>query len=264
MSQRRLPQAPAYWYDGSTPPLPARILSALYGLATALRRKAYRRGWLRIRHAGVPVIVVGNIVAGGSGKTPLTIALVERLRGEGWAPGVASRGHGRADAATPRWVDADSDAAQVGDEPLLIARRTGAKLRVDRDRVAAAQALVAAGCDIVVCDDGLQHYRLARDIYGIGFFSADRVALSLGFAADSMLRVRAAIRHLLSAAREQGHCYLQRAQITAQAEELLDLQLAVAMPEHLAAMEAEGQLRVRLLTESADSPAEPCYYAKSL
>jgi len=164
MSQRRLPQAPAYWYDGSTPPLPARILSALYGLATALRRKAYRRGWLRIRHAGVPVIVVGNIVAGGSGKTPLTIALVERLRGEGWAPGVASRGHGRADAATPRWVDADSDAAQVGDEPLLIARRTGAKLRVDRDRVAAAQALVAAGCDIVVCDDGLQHYRLARDI----------------------------------------------------------------------------------------------------
>ena len=164
MSRRRLPQAPAYWYDGSTPPLPARILSTLYGLATALRRKAYRRGWLRIRHAGVPVIVVGNIVAGGSGKTPLTIALVERLRGEGWAPGVASRGHGRADAATPRWVDADSDAAQVGDEPLLIARRTGAKLRVDRDRVAAAQALVAAGCDIVVCDDGLQHYRLARDI----------------------------------------------------------------------------------------------------
>ena len=73
-------------------------------------------------------------------------------------------------------------------------------------------------------------YRLARDIYGIGFFSADRVALSLGFSPDSVLRVQAAIRHLLSAAREQGHCYLQRAQITAQAEELLDLQLAVAMP----------------------------------
>ena len=107
-------------------------------------------------------------------------------------------------------------------------------------------------------------YRLARDIYGIGFFSADQVALSLGFAADSMLRVRAAIRHLLSAAREQGHCYLQQAQITAQVEEVLGLQLAVAMPDHLAAMEAEGQLRVRMLTESADSPAEPCYYAKSL
>ncbi|MDX9834435.1 MAG: AAA family ATPase, partial [Desulfobulbus sp.] len=107
-------------------------------------------------------------------------------------------------------------------------------------------------------------YRLARDIYGIGFFTADRVALSLGSAPDSILRVRAAIRHLLSAAREQGHCYLQRAQITAQAEELLSLQLEAAIPGHLVAMEEEGQLRVRLLAESADSPAEPCYYAKSL
>ncbi len=91
-------------------------------------------------------------------------ALVARLRAEGWTPGVASRGHGREDEATPRWVDADSAASQVGDEPLLIARATDAKVRVDRDRVAAAKALVAAGCDIVVCDDGLQHYRLARDI----------------------------------------------------------------------------------------------------
>ena len=164
MSQRRLPQAPAYWYDGSTPPLPARLLSALYAGASALRRKAYRKRWLRNRHPGAPVIVVGNIVAGGSGKTPLVIALVERLRAQGWTPGVASRGHGRNDEATARWVDAGSDAAQVGDEPLLIAGRTGAKVRVDRDRVAAAKALVAAGCDVVVCDDGLQHYRLARDI----------------------------------------------------------------------------------------------------
>ena len=140
------------------------MLSALYGAVTALRRKAYRKRWLRSRHPGVPVIVVGNITAGGTGKTPLTIALVERLRAEGWTPGVASRGHGREDEATPRWVEAGSDAAQVGDEPLLIARRTAAKIRVDRDRLAAAQALVAAGCDVVVCDDGLQHYRLARDI----------------------------------------------------------------------------------------------------
>ena len=164
MSRRDLPQAPAYWYDGSTPPLPARMLSALYGGATALRRKAYRNGWLRRLHPGVPVIVVGNITAGGTGKTPLTVALVERLRAEGWTPGVASRGHGRTDETTPRWVEADGDAAQTGDEPLLIARRTGAKVRVDRDRVAAAQALVAAGCDAIVCDDGLQHYRLARDL----------------------------------------------------------------------------------------------------
>jgi tetraacyldisaccharide 4'-kinase len=164
MSRRRLPQAPGYWYDGTTPPWHVRAVSALYGAVTGLRRRAYRRGWLRSGQAGVPVIVVGNITAGGSGKTPMVVALVERLRAEGWTPGVASRGHGRVDAATPRWVGDSSDAAQVGDEPLLIARRTGAKVRVDRDRLAAARALAAAGCDVVVCDDGLQHYRMARDI----------------------------------------------------------------------------------------------------
>ncbi|WP_374356127.1 tetraacyldisaccharide 4'-kinase [Thermomonas sp.] len=164
MSRKRLPRTPAWWHDGSTPPLHARLLAALYGNLAALRRGGYRAGWLRKRKAGVPVIVVGNIVAGGTGKTPLVIALVERLGAEGWTPGIASRGHGREDEATPRWVDATSTAAQVGDEPLLIARVTGARVRVDRDRVAAAKALAAAGCDVVVCDDGLQHYRLARDL----------------------------------------------------------------------------------------------------
>ena len=164
MSRKPLPKTPAWWHDGSTPPWHARLLAAIYGNLTALRRGAYRRGWLRRLRAGAPVVVVGNITAGGTGKTPLVIALVARLRAEGWTPGIASRGHGRDDEATPRWVDADSAAAQVGDEPLLIARATGAKVRVDRDRVAAAKALVAAGCDVVVCDDGLQHYRLARDI----------------------------------------------------------------------------------------------------
>jgi len=164
MSRKRLPQPPAWWFDGSTPPLHARALAAIYGALIAVRRTAYRRGWARSRHPGVPVLVVGNIVAGGSGKTPLVIALVERLRAAGWTPGVASRGHGREDAGTARWVEAGSSANEVGDEPLLIARRTATKVRVDRDRVAAAKALAAAGCDVVVCDDGLQHYRLSRDI----------------------------------------------------------------------------------------------------
>lgn len=164
MSRKRLPQTPAWWHDGSTPPLHARLLAALYANLAALRRGAYRRGWLRKHQVGVPVLVVGNIVAGGTGKTPLVIALVARLRAEGWTPGIASRGHGRDDEAVPRWVEVDSVAGQVGDEPLLMARATGAKVRVDRDRVAAAKALAAAGCDILVCDDGLQHYRLARDI----------------------------------------------------------------------------------------------------
>lgn len=164
MSRKRLPQTPAWWHDGSAPPLHARLLAALYGNLAALRRSAYRRGWLRRRQAGAPVVVVGNITAGGTGKTPLVVAVVARLRASGWTPGIASRGHGRMDEAAPHWVEAGSLASQVGDEPLLIARATGARVRVDRDRVAAARALVAAGCDIVVCDDGLQHYRLARDI----------------------------------------------------------------------------------------------------
>jgi CheY-like chemotaxis protein len=118
---------------------------------------------LRDRHPGVPVVVVGNITAGGTGKTPFTVALVKRLQQAGWTPGVATRGYGR-EGRTPLWVEAGAKAVQAGDEPLLIARRTGARVRVDADRAAAALALARAGCDIVLCDDGLQHYRLARDI----------------------------------------------------------------------------------------------------
>jgi tetraacyldisaccharide 4'-kinase len=155
---------PEYWFGDRAPPLHARALSKLYGTAVALRTALYEKGVLRRIRAPVPVIVVGNLIAGGSGKTPFAIALVERLRATGWTPGVASRGYGRSDASVPQWVDRDSDVARSGDEPLLIARQTGVKVRVDRDRVAAARTLAAAGCDIVVCDDGLQHYRLQRDL----------------------------------------------------------------------------------------------------
>ncbi|MDQ3287389.1 MAG: tetraacyldisaccharide 4'-kinase [Pseudomonadota bacterium] len=155
---------PRYWYGDTPVPVHAQVLSALYGAISALRRRLYRARVLRRHHPGVPVIVVGNIIAGGAGKTPLTIALVERLRAEGWNPGVASRGYGRDKPKVPVWVEAATSPSVGGDEPVLIARRTGAKLRADRDRAAAASELVASGCDIVVCDDGLQHYRLARDI----------------------------------------------------------------------------------------------------
>jgi tetraacyldisaccharide 4'-kinase len=164
MTRKTLPQPPGWWHDGSAPPIHARVVSVLYGAVTGLRRKLYRSGIKRSRHPGMPVVVVGNIVAGGTGKTPLTIAIVKRLYAAGFTPGVASRGHGRIEAKTPRWVVPGSDAALSGDEPLLIAHSTGAKVRVDRDRLAAAKALVKAGCDVIVCDDGLQHYRLARDI----------------------------------------------------------------------------------------------------
>lgn len=163
MTARR-PQPPSWWYGDATPPLHAQLLSQLYGAAIGLRALLYRAGILRRLRVGIPVVVVGNLTAGGTGKTPLTIAIIERLRAAGWHPGVASRGYGRSDPSQALWVDAKSDAGSAGDEPVLIARRTGAKVRVDRDRVRAARALAEAGCDVVICDDGLQHYRLARDI----------------------------------------------------------------------------------------------------
>jgi tetraacyldisaccharide 4'-kinase len=113
----------------------------------------------------VPVIIVGNITAGGSGKTPLVIWLVNWLREQGYRPGVVSRGYG----GTARGcvgVQPDSSVAEVGDEPLLIRVKTGAPVVVGRDRVAAARTLLAfnPGVDVIVADDGLQHYRLQRDL----------------------------------------------------------------------------------------------------
>ncbi|RRN78378.1 tetraacyldisaccharide 4'-kinase [Pseudoxanthomonas sp. SGD-10] len=160
---RGAPKTPSWWFNDGPVPLPARLLATVYAAAIALRGRLYRIGLLRRHSVPVPVVVVGNLAAGGAGKTPLTLALVERLRREGWRPGVASRGYGRADTA-PRWVLPETPVEQGGDEPVLIARRAAVPVRVDRDRAAAARALVEAGCDVVVCDDGLQHYRLERDV----------------------------------------------------------------------------------------------------
>jgi tetraacyldisaccharide 4'-kinase len=162
MSATRKP--PAWWYDDGVPPFPSRLLSHVYGSAIGARMALYRGGLLRRQRPDVPVVVVGNLIAGGSGKTPFTIALAERLRAAGWTPGVATRGYGRVDPRQALWVEGDTDPVRAGDEPVLVARRSGVRVRADRDRAAAARALAAAGCDIVVCDDGLQHYRLQRDI----------------------------------------------------------------------------------------------------
>lgn len=115
---------------------------------------------------GTPVVVVGNLVVGGAGKTPTVIALVDWLRQEGWSPGVVSRGYGRQQDEELVQVQPDTPAGRAGDEPLLIRRRTGAPVVVARDRVAAAEALVAAHpeIDVIVSDDGLQHHRLPRDV----------------------------------------------------------------------------------------------------
>ena len=140
-------------------------LSLLFGLVAATRRAAYRFGPCRQQRLPVPVIMVGNLFIGGTGKTPLTIWLVETLRQAGHRPGVISRGHGRNSAGVQE-VLPSSPAGETGDEPVLIAQRTGCPLVVGRDRVAAGRALLAAHPDItvIIADDGLQHYRLARDV----------------------------------------------------------------------------------------------------
>jgi len=139
--------------------------ACVFGLCAALRRTAYAQGWKKPVGVGVPVVVVGNVTVGGTGKTPTVIALVDALRAAGFTPGVVSRGYG-ANVKAPTAVTPASSASVGGDEPLLIARRTGAPVWVCPDRVAAAQALRAAhpDVDVIVSDDGLQHYRLARTV----------------------------------------------------------------------------------------------------
>lgn len=142
-----------------------RPLSWVYGALVAVRRALYAAGLLRVESLPVPVVVVGNLIAGGAGKTPTVAAVVELLRRAGWRPGVISRGYGRTEAGeSPVDVDRDTPATRAGDEPLLLRLRLDVPVVVGRDRVAAARALLQRhpGVDVVVSDDGLQHLRLPR------------------------------------------------------------------------------------------------------
>ncbi len=140
-------------------------LSLLYGLLAALHLLPWRLGWRQPWRAPVPVVVVGNVVAGGAGKTPVVIAIADRLAARGLQVGIVARGYGRrADGCIA--VTAASDPADVGDEPLLVARRTGLPVVVAKRRADAVRALLAAhpGVQVVLSDDGLQHRALARDL----------------------------------------------------------------------------------------------------
>ncbi|NCU65940.1 tetraacyldisaccharide 4'-kinase [Acidovorax sp. 210-6] len=140
-------------------------LSLLMGLLVRLRRGLYAARILPSGHPGVPVIVVGNVVAGGAGKTPVVMAVVRHLQVRGWRPGVVSRGYGRS-STDCRAVLPDSPPSAAGDEPLLIARQCKVPVFVASQRLEAAQALRQShpDIDIIVCDDGLQHLALARNI----------------------------------------------------------------------------------------------------
>ena len=154
------------WYGGKPPPFPLGILSALYGALLTWRRP------VSTENLGAPIVVVGNFTAGGTGKTPLIIALVLKLKSLGFTPGVVSRGYGRK-GNLPVSVHSGCDVASCGDEPYLIALRTQTPVRVDARRRDAAHYLIGQGCDVIVSDDGMQHRALPRTVE-IEVFDSER------------------------------------------------------------------------------------------
>ena len=156
----------AIWYRERPPPLALRVLARGFGLMVRLRHTGYSRGLFRTHRLARPIIVVGNLTVGGTGKTPLVIWLCERLRGLGIRPAVVLRGYG-GDAirrTQPRLVSPEDDPAAVGDEAVLLAARSGAPVIACPDRVRAAEVAIEQGAQIIVSDDGLQHLALARDV----------------------------------------------------------------------------------------------------
>ncbi|MDN3652624.1 tetraacyldisaccharide 4'-kinase [Thalassotalea ponticola] len=139
-------------------------LSPVFWALSALRRLLYKLGLLAQPKLSVPVVVVGNIGVGGNGKTPVVVFLVEQLKARGFKVGVISRGYGGDKLTEPLLIDDNTSAQQGGDEPVLIYQRTKVPVVVSPDRVANVERLIELGCNLVISDDGLQHYRLKRDV----------------------------------------------------------------------------------------------------
>lgn len=153
------------WYNKSGLTTFLQPLSWLFCLLVQIRRLLYRIKIIRTTKLDVPVVVVGNITVGGTGKTPLVIELANLLKKQGYHPGIISRGYGGKARTWPQQVRCDGDPTMVGDEAILIARRTRCPMAVGPDRVASAQALLKyTDCNVIISDDGLQHYTLGRDI----------------------------------------------------------------------------------------------------
>lgn len=153
-----------HWYRRTAISILLLPLSMLYRFVVALRRAAFRAGLLRTIALPVPVIVIGNITVGGTGKTPLVAWFSRWLQTQGYRPGIVARGYRGRATSWPQSVTVDSDPSMVGDEPVLLARASGCPVAVGPDRVQAGLSLIRSGCNVIVSDDGLQHYRLARDI----------------------------------------------------------------------------------------------------
>lgn len=156
--------ADRFWYRLRPAHLLLVPLSLVFALIVALRRNLFRWRLLKAHRLRTPVVVIGNISVGGTGKTPLVIWLAQALRARGYSPGIVTRGYGGSEEIAA--VRADSDPRLCGDEALLLARRSGCPVWTGRDRAAAGARLLEAhaDCDVVISDDGLQHYRLARDV----------------------------------------------------------------------------------------------------
>ncbi len=152
------------WYGSVPPPLWARLGERLYSRIATARRQRYAKVAGASVRMSVPVIMVGNLTAGGTGKTPLVIWLCEWLQTRGLQPGILSGGYRGKSRQWPRRVGPDSDPVEVGDEAVLLARRTAVPVMADPRRTRAAGELERAGVDVIISDDGLQHYRLARDV----------------------------------------------------------------------------------------------------
>ena len=150
------------WYERASPPWWLMPLSLTYGTIAGARRVLYSRRWQRASRVGCPVIVIGNLTVGGTGKTPLVCWLSARLSERGYSPGIVTRGYGGSSQGARR-ISAADDPAIVGDESVLLARRAAVPVAIGSDRAAAAQLLLAAGCNVILSDDGLQHYALMRD-----------------------------------------------------------------------------------------------------
>lgn len=154
----------AYWYSQNPVAWLLLPVTAFYFLIVSVRRLLYRIHFFKSFKLPVPVVIIGNISVGGTGKTPLLISLCELLKKQGYRPGVISRGYG-GNFEGEHVVESNDEASMIGDEPYMIFKRTACPLVVGRDRVAAAQRLLEKkDCDIILSDDGLQHYRLQRDI----------------------------------------------------------------------------------------------------